>query len=350
MAARAWPEESPMNSERLVNLFRAYSENNDEAFRKTADAIIADELMANHHAQARDLKKAISAGKPEKPPGRVAGGLSALPKDKRFGESLISVVQPSLSASRVILAPQAKSQILRVIDEHSQRSKLAKYGYSPKTKLLFWGPPGCGKTLVAHWIASELGLPLGLVKLNSLITSFLGETAAHIQRVFDAAQSSPMVLLIDEADAIAKDRNDRNDVGELKRVVNSLLQAMDTFRSKDSILIAASNHQYLFDDALWRRFDDFVTFSLPTQSQIRTLLLSTLNGVPVSGDVDAAARSAKGLSFAEVEKVLVEAVKTMILQDSEELPASELSLHFKRYKSLLRKAQTPNPSKRHANE
>jgi SpoVK/Ycf46/Vps4 family AAA+-type ATPase len=331
--------------ERLLTLFNAFRERNDEAFYRAAEAIIADELTANHHAQARELQRALSSNGNERPLSRPVNGLSVLPKDRRYGEPLVWVTEPRLDANRVILSAEAKQQIERTIQEHGQRLKLAKYGYLPKSKLLFWGPPGCGKTLTAHLIASELRLPLGIVRLNALITSFLGETASHIQRIFDMAQSTPMVLLIDEADAVAKDRDDRNDVGELKRVVNSLLQAMDTLRSAESIVIAASNHQYLLDNALWRRFDDLVLFPLPTPCQVKSLLLTLLNGVNISGNLDTIVRTTESLSYSQIEKGVIDALKTMILADRTEIRCAEISEHFKKYKLLIKRARTRQISK-----
>jgi SpoVK/Ycf46/Vps4 family AAA+-type ATPase len=154
-----------------------------------------------------------------------------------------------------------------------------------------------------------------------------------------------MVLLLDEADAIAKDRDDRNDVGELKRVVNSLLQAMDTFQSADSIVIAASNHQYLLDEALWRRFDDVVVFPMPSGEQLKAMLHFLLNGVKVTGSLDSVVRKLSGLSFGQVEKGTVESIKTMILENRSELRAAELSDYFTKYKSIIRTAQSPRPLK-----
>ena len=143
--------------ERLLVLFRAFRERDDDAFHRAAEAIIADELTANHHAQARDLQKALSANGEKPPLPRPNNRLSVLPKDRRNGEPLVNVVQPRPDANRVILSPEPRMQIDRVLQEHSQRSKLARFGYHSKTKLLFWGPPGCGKTLTAHSIANELG-------------------------------------------------------------------------------------------------------------------------------------------------------------------------------------------------
>lgn len=335
--------------EKIMTLFKAFRERNDDAFLRTAESIIADELTANHHSEARNLQKALKNGV-ERPQSRPANGLSIIPKDRRNGEPLVRMTTPKLDSNRVLLSADAKTQIDRILEEHGQRSKLARYGFRPKTKLLFWGPPGCGKTLTAHWIASELQLPLGIVRLNALITSFLGETASNIQRIFDTAQSTPMVLLIDEADAIAKNRDERNDVGELKRVVNSLLQAMDNFESSQSLVIATSNHQYLFDDAIWRRFDDVVKFSLPTPPQIKGFISSLLNGVTFKGSIESLVKSACTLSYSQIERSVVESLKTMILADRDEISSTDIARHFKRYKSNVSNARTINSSKNKRHE
>jgi SpoVK/Ycf46/Vps4 family AAA+-type ATPase len=334
------------NVDRLLALFRAFRERNEEAFFRAADAIIADELAANHHSQARELQRALSVnGGEERPLPRPVNGLAVLPKDRRFGEPLVALSSPDLDPNKVVLVQETRQQVERVIQEHAQRQKLLKHGYLPKSKILFWGPPGCGKTLTAALIASELRLPLGVVRLSTLITSFLGETASHIQRIFDMAQSTPMVLLIDEADAIAKDRDDRNDVGELKRVVNSLLQAMDSFQSAESVVIAASNHQYLLDSALWRRFDDVVFFPLPKYDQVKAFLSRLLNGIVVTGNLEPAARATASLSFAQIESCVIEALKAMILDDRQELCPADLAKGFKKYKQLIRNARHRSPSK-----
>lgn len=334
-----------MHVERLITLFHAYRERNEDAFYRAAEAVIADEVAANHHAEARELRSALRAVREERPSPRPANGLSILPKDRKNGESLVTLVEPHFDVNRVMLDRESRIQIDRVLAEHFQRGKLGASGYRPKSKLLFWGPPGCGKTLTAHLIASELQLPLGVVRLNSLITSFLGETASNIQRVFDLAQSTSMVLLIDEADAIAKDRDDSNDVGELKRVVNSLLQAMDTFTASGSIVIAASNHQYLLDDALWRRFDDVVFFPPPSPALVKKFLQDRLNGVKISGEFDMIVKSAASLSFAEIERGVVEAIKTMILSDRVEMRSADVAAQFKAHRNLLKRARAKRADK-----
>ncbi|HEX8116490.1 MAG TPA: ATP-binding protein, partial [Pyrinomonadaceae bacterium] len=251
----------PTVEKHLLKLLEAYRDSDDPGFRRAAEAIIADELTANHQGFAKELKKALGNGHA----GKLArtNNLVALPKDRRDGEELVTLQKSAVDSTKIVFTEETGAKIARTLEEHRKRARLASYGYQPKTKLLFWGAPGCGKTFTAFYLGHELGLPVGVVRLNALVSSFLGDTASHLQKIFDFAASTPMVLLFDEVDAIGKDRDDRNDVGELKRVVNSLLQALDTFTPGDSVVIAASNHQYLLDEALWRRFDDIVNFPLP---------------------------------------------------------------------------------------
>jgi AAA+ superfamily predicted ATPase len=267
------------------------------------------------------------------------------PKDRRSGDDLLSIQESSVTPDRVILSKGTEWKISRVLEEHRGKMQLQKYGYGPKTKLLFWGPPGTGKTLTAHLLAYELGLPIAVLRLNTVISSFLGDTAAHLHRVFSRANSMPMVLLLDEFDAIGKNRDDPHDVGELKRVVNSLLQAMDAFRGTQSILIAASNHQYLLDPGLWRRFDDIVEFPLPSLDERRRLLCLLLNGVQSEFSAAEIGTKMAHLSQADIEHVVKESVKTMILQGREYLRSRDIKDELKLRRSALTAAIRKNRSK-----
>jgi len=333
-------------ADRLKNLFQAFRDRNDSAFFKIAEGIIAEELAANHYSAATDLQKAL--GKEEEAMGNSAkvAELAALPpKDKRNGEDLLWFIDTT-AAPVVFFAKSTELKISRLLEEHRRAAVLRKHGYSPKTKLLFWGPPGCGKTLTAHYLAYELGLPLGIVRLNAVISSFLGDTASHLHKVFARLKSTPMVLLLDEADALAKERDDPNDVGELKRVVNSFLQALDAFSTTHSILIAASNHQYLFDPALWRRFDDIIEFPHPTAQKREAFLKYLLNGVHFEGVVPELAQKMVSLSYADIERVVIEAVKTMLLAEKAALKAVDVIEELQTWKTSLHKAQNRMGAKR----
>jgi SpoVK/Ycf46/Vps4 family AAA+-type ATPase len=238
-------------AEGLRRLFRAFRDGNESAFRSVAESMIADQLAANHHDLAKELRTALGPDSKSKSSER-SKTLTALPRDRRFGEQLLTIYHEPASTEHLLLEDSTRQRIDRFINERRNAKKLASYGYAPKCKLLFWGLPGCGKTLTAHYLANQFNLKVGVVRLSALISSYLGDTASHLQQVFDVAQETPMVILFDEIDTVARTRDDSRDVGELKRVVNSLLQAMDAFAARESILIGASNHQYLLDPAIWR--------------------------------------------------------------------------------------------------
>ncbi len=324
--------QSAISVEKLRRLFEAFRERNESVFIRTAEAIIVDELAANHHGSATELKRALGAVGTEQ---RDQPRLSVLPKDRRSGEDLIFFDSRPVEVDRLVLSPSTCKKFERILEEHRRRQQLQKHGYGPKSKLLFWGPPGCGKTLTSRVIAHELGLPMGILRLSSVISSFVGDTAAHIQRVFDRASSSPMVLLLDEFDAIGKDRDDPNDVGELKRVVNSLLQAIDTFSSTESIVIAASNHQYLLDPALWRRFDDVVEFPLPDLKTRERFFRKILSGVVLTGAPTQLVRASGTMSFSDIERATIDAIKTMLLQDRTALGAADIHRELVQWKMVM---------------
>jgi AAA+ superfamily predicted ATPase len=159
-----------------------------------------------------------------------------------------------------------------------------------------------------------------------------------------------MVLLLDEVDAIAKERGDTQDVGELKRIVNGLLQALDFHQSSKSILISATNHQRLLDEAIWRRFDEIIEFPLPASDQVKQFLTTLLNGVKIDGIATNLHQPAIGLSFAQMERVTIDVIKTMILEDRKSVRATELSAAFKSYKVSLASARKQVRSKSKTNE
>ena len=328
-----------VSSDKLKTLFQAFRDRNDSAFIRAAETIISEELAANHHSAATELQRSLgpkgdnmnSAPKPIE--------LAKLPKDRRAGEDLIWIQQPNVAPDRVMFTKQTNDRIQRVLEEHRRRKSLLEHGYRPKTKLLFWGPPGNGKTLTASYLGYELGLPVGILRLNSVISSFLGDTAAHLQRIFTRVNNTPMVLLLDEVDAIGKNRDDPNDVGELKRVVNGLLQAIDSFQSTDSIIIAATNHQYLLDPALWRRFDDVIYFPVPNPEEREKFLKLLLSGVSCQGSVSRLAGKMTHLSYADIEHVTVEALKTMLLEERSVLRLPDVERELQVWRSSVKTAQ-----------
>jgi len=328
------------NPDRLLQLFHAYREQNDSSFRRAAEALISEEVMANHHSLANELQKALG-------PARNGGGriskLKPLHAESKASDALLFFPRIGAEDMRIVLCPETEAQISRVFEEQRQRLKLAEHGYRPKSRLLLWGAPGCGKTLCARYIAQQLGLPLGVLRLSAAVSFYLGETSSRIQQAFDTAESVPMVLFLDEIDAIAKNRDDSNDIGELKRVVNSLLQAMDAFQNPHSLLVAASNHQYLLDDAAWRRFDAIIHFPLPGVEERSRFIAFLLNGVRVSGSITPAVKASQDLSFADIEKAVIDAIKAMILADRRDLKTGDILAELKTIKITTAEARRRAP-------
>lgn len=206
----------------------------------------------------------------------------AVPVDTESRTSLADVIYPDENNTAVILSKSNAEKLNTFILSYKNADKLNSLGIGVSNTLLLYGPPGCGKTKCAYLIAKELNLPLIVARLDSLISSYLGTTAKNIRTLFEFAQKTPCVLFLDEFDAIAKARDDSNELGELKRVVNSLLQNVDAM-SSDSLLLAATNHEQLLDSAVWRRFDYKLEIELPdTEAMIQMVDLFVSNSIDLS--------------------------------------------------------------------
>src|SRR6185437_11352136 len=184
----------------------------------------------------------------------------------------------------LVLAAKTRRVLDRVIREHKTIRDIRAHGLSPRKKLLLVGPPGTGKTMTASAIAGELSLPLFVVRLDRLITRFMGETATKLRLIFDAIAQTRAVYLFDEFDSIGSERGLGNDVGEIRRIVNSFLQMVEQDTS-DSLIIAATNHPSILDRALFRRFDDIVQYGLPTIGEIQAALRAKLSGSRISSKI-----------------------------------------------------------------
>ena len=211
-----------------------------------------------------------------------------------------------------------------VVEEIRQWPALDAAGLPRRQRLLLQGPPGCGKTTSAEAIAAELGRPLLIVRLDAVVSSYLGETASNLRRIFEYADQAPFVVLFDEFDALGRSRDDASEHGEMKRVVTAFLQMTDRYQGP-SLLLAATNHPGLLDEALWRRFDEVLTFGLPTVHQLRQVLRLRLKGVAHSGlEIDRYASALKGRPHAAAEKLVVDARRNALLRDSAVVTAQDV--------------------------
>lgn len=297
----------------LRKLLISQKRGDDEGFKAAALEIIADEQKKNNNQLARDLQRILNDVETPRYEMNVNPNLGKLPKDRERDALLVDVRNPDKLLSDILLKSDTLSAIDEIFAEYRQSELLRTHGLLPKSKLLFCGPPGCGKSLCAEVISRELGLPLLYTRFDAIVSSYLGETAANLRKVFDYASSGRWVILFDEFDAIGKARDDAHEHGEIKRVVNSFLQLLDSY-SSPNIVIAATNHEQLLDPAIWRRFDEILFFPLPTIHDIRELLSMKLKNFPHRGFAfkDIAPRL-KGYSHADIERVCYDAIRISII-------------------------------------
>ncbi|NBJ71688.1 MULTISPECIES: ATP-binding protein [Clostridia] len=239
-----------------------------------------------------------------------------IPVDPESRSTLAEIIYPSDNNFDVILSKTNEERLQTFILSYKSADKLNSMGIGPSNTLLLFGPPGCGKTKSAYLIAKELDLPLVIARLDSLISSYLGTTAKNIRTLFDFAQKTPCVLFLDEFDAIAKARDDGNELGELKRVVNSLLQNVDSM-SNDSLLLAATNHERLLDPAIWRRFDYKLEIGLPDHKAIIRMIELFTDGISsfTVKEKNELATAFQGLSGSDIEEIVKRAIRNTVIID-----------------------------------
>lgn len=203
--------------------------------------------------------------------------LLTTPVDQESRLSIVDVEVPPKEHTQVVLPKLVDNKIEDFISMVKYQNQLIKGGIEMSNTLLLYGKPGCGKTTVARYISERTGLPLVVARFDAIVSSLLGNTAKNIRKIFDFADNKPCILFLDEFDAIAKARDDQYELGELKRVINSLLQNIDAF-AKHNILIAATNHPELLDKAIWRRFNTVIEIGAPQDLEIAELIKAFTNG------------------------------------------------------------------------
>ncbi len=300
------------SADQLRALLKAYAKGDEGQFQSVAMQIAANEARAGHGKLAKELRDLVDAAKVRVP----QPGPTPIPLAKPRGEvaDLLTVSYPNVRLADMVLAQDTRKTLDRVLREHKAIREIRSHGLAPRKKLLLLGPPGTGKTLTASAIAGELGLPLFVVRFDRLITRFMGETAAKLRLVFDAIAQTRAVYLFDEFDSIGSERGLSNDVGEIRRVVNSFLQMVEQDAS-DSLIIAATNHANMLDRALFRRFDDIIHYDLPNTQEIAAALKSKLAGFK-SGRMPwmALAKTASGLSYGDITRAVEDAVKHALIE------------------------------------
>lgn len=289
----------------LKTLVKSHFEDNNEKFNTVALQIAAHEAKLGHTNLANDIRKIIDTSKINKP------------KLKNIDSNLQGLfleIFPQERLADLVVAPHIKNRIERIINEFTFRDKLFKHNLENRRKILLSGHPGTGKTMTASIIANELKLPMYVVLMDKIVTKYMGETSAKLRQIFDFIEDVPAVYLFDEFDAIGGQRGKDNDVGEMRRVLNSFLQFIERDHS-DSLIIAATNNLGLLDQALFRRFDDVIHYQLPSDDEKVQLLKNRLNGSLNKSEIKALLPELDSLSHAEINQACLDVIKTSVIYD-----------------------------------
>jgi SpoVK/Ycf46/Vps4 family AAA+-type ATPase len=322
--------------DQLRALLRSYIDGDEAHFFSIAMQLAAAQARQGHGKVAEELRALIDEAKRRRPPHSN----QPIPIARPRGElaSLLRVAYPKTRLSDLVLNANIQESLYRIVKEQRHLNKLLEHGLAPRRKILMVGSPGTGKTLTASALAGELGLPLFVVRLDALLTKFMGETAAKLRQIFDSLGSTRGVYFFDEFDAIGGQRLAANDVGEVRRILNSFLVMIEEDTS-NSLILAATNHPEILDRALFRRFDDVIEYDLPNVQQIESILRSRLGRfAPKDLNVRVLAKATSNLSHADVTRAAEEAVKNAVMHDLDVIDADELQRLLTR-QPIKRRAQ-----------
>lgn len=310
----------------IIALLKSYAEGEEQQFHSVALQMAAHEARLGHNKLALEIKGLVDKAKKRRSSIERKQNIVSIVQPKGELASLLSVEHPDTRLKDIILPQTLEEQIKRILLEQNQRSKLQSYNLSPRRKILLVGLPGTGKTMTASALAGELNLPLFTAIYSSLIGKYMGETAGGLKLIFEAMTITRGVYFFDEFDAIGTQRNNPNDVGEIRRVLNSFLLLLDNDQS-ESVIVAATNHSNLLDRALFRRFDDVIEYVLPDEDLIRQLIETRLILFEKNfKNWDKITDAAKGLSSAEVIRAADEAAKSSVLSKSKKICEKSLCL------------------------
>lgn len=292
--------------EQVKALMRMHFEENDEKFKSIALQIAAHEAKIGHTASAREIKDLV-----QNPKYVVKRKLTKYPDKCEMLEQELSDAR----LSELILSSDLEIKVKRIITEYRKKELLRKNGLKNRSKVMLTGAPGTGKTMTASILANELGLPLYVIRVEKLVTKYMGETSLKLRQVFDYMEEIQGIYLFDEFDAIGSDRSLDNDVGEMRRILNSFLKYLENDDSY-SIVIAATNNPQILDKALFRRFDDVLDYVLPDEEQIQRIIVRKLEGLASSDIFERQVyECAIGLCHADLVKACEEAVKFSLIYD-----------------------------------
>jgi SpoVK/Ycf46/Vps4 family AAA+-type ATPase len=340
-----------MTSNELIKLLIiSFNSKDSDAFLGAVREYIERERRMKHTQVAKELEKVLfeKSSSANSFAERRFKNSPPIPRDSEKGFPLLEIRQCDESWENLILAQNAKSQLEQIIKEFKDADILATYNLKYKQKILLCGKPGTGKTFTARIVSSLLQIPLVYVRFDAIISSYLGETAANLRKVFDFIEHGIWIVLFDEFDIIGKNRDDSHEHGEIKRVVNNFLQMLDNYNGA-SIVFAATNHQYMLDPAIWRRFDDVVYYQLP-DSETRSLLLERfLRSMSRADEINTQriVEMTEALSPADIKMIAEEAMKLSIIDSRNKLEMTDLENAAKKF---IAREKVKNTSMEQQNE
>ena len=326
----------------ILELLKSHVAGDEERFRTAALQLAANEARQGHNDVAKEIQRLVEQSNELTRSETGTQAVNSVPFFRPQGDlaGLLEMVEPAVGLNQLVLTPNLEARLRRVVKEQEQIGRLREHNLRPRQRLLLLGPPGCGKSMTAHALAHELGLPLFILRLDALFTKFLGETASKLRQVFEAVEQQRAVFLFDEFDSLGLARGSQHDVAEMRRVLNSFLVFIDNMRGH-SLVVAASNHPEALDSALFRRFDDIIEYTMPTREELLQVFRQRLASEDLKGvDWSKILRAAAKLSFAEAVRSADDAVKERLIDQQERLTTHLL------LKAITDRYKTSWPGKR----
>jgi len=317
----------------LVDLIKNASNGDQLAFRKTAEALIQEEKAKGHRVLADRLVKSLQ-------PSTIGMGQGLAPKQNVSNgqhKDLIYEITPERALDSLVLPDKIREQIKEIVEEQHRAELLHAHNLRARNRVLLAGPPGNGKTTLAEVLAHELMYPLFVVRYETLVGSYLGETSSRLKYLMDYAKTQRCVLFFDEFETLGKERGDTHETGEIKRVVSSLLLQIDDLPDY-VVVVAASNHPELLDRAVWRRFQLRIELPMPTRQQLTRHIESISQRCQTNFgyEPEKLAKQMPGLNFAEVEEFCLSVVRRAVLDKKSDDAQSITRLKLEQWRDRLK--------------